>query len=132
VKPTRTVTVLNRRETNPNCIQPPTARLETNWNRFLIWELLEWSITPYGSLPRYVEQLTVSQQKLDGSLAIKISFWSPSLLNSINFLQSYTINQSEQSLEVPYGKQKESKISVELGKLLQQLVKLKQHQWPEV
>ena len=59
----------------------------------------------YGSLPRYVEQLTHSQHKLDGSLAIKTSIWSPSLLNSINSLQSYTINQSEQSLEVPYGKQ---------------------------
>jgi hypothetical protein len=116
---------LNLRETNLNCIQLPTTRLETNSNRFLIWELLEWSITPYGSLPRYVEQLTVSQQNLDGGLAIKILFWSPSLLNSINFIQSYTINQSEQSLEVPYGKQKEIQISVELGKLLQQLVKLK-------
>jgi hypothetical protein len=105
---------------------------KTNWNRFLIWELLEWSITPYGSLPKYVKQLTISQQKLDGSLSIKILFWSPSLLNSINFLQSYTINQSEKRLEVPYGKQKEIKISVELGKLLQQLVKLKQHQWSEV
>jgi hypothetical protein len=79
-----------------------------------------------------VEQLTVSQQKLDGILAIKISFWSPRLLNSTNFLHYYTINQSEQSLEVPYGKQKERKISVELGKLLHQFVKLKQHQWPEV
>ena len=120
-----------------NRIEPPSAHSETNWNRiplnrieppkptetvfnchssfgnqqditvFLLgaYGMVHYSI--YGSLPRYVEQLTHSQHKLDGSLSIKTYVWSPSLLNSINSLQSYTINQSEQSLEVTYEKKNE-------------------------
>jgi hypothetical protein len=82
----------------------------------------------YGSLPRYVEQLTHSQQKLDGSLAIKTSFGPQAcLIQSISFSLTPSIRVSR-----AWKCHTESKTSVELGKLLQQLVKLKQHQWPEV
>jgi len=74
-----------------------------------------------------VEQLTHSQQTLDGSLAIKPMFGPQA--HYLNPLQSYTINPERAELGSAIRK---AKTCVEQGKLLQQLVKAKQHQWPEV
>jgi hypothetical protein len=46
--------------------------------------------------------------------------------------QAESGSQETRSDHLPEECHTESKTSVELGKLLQQLIKLKQHQWPEV